>query len=427
VGALNAAKLAEGPGSFSALQDLWLSIQDNDSIYRENPAMDEVIENIDRFTGWAPKAIFAGLAAPLIGHLITEVTRVPPPDPIADLDRIQSLYRATPLRRMIRRNLDPRRVAESGIKLRIATVNRDTGKLCYITETGAMETEDGAYVHRGGLNHDPFPDQPGVVPVTIHDGVIASSAIPLMFEPASIQGEAYWDGAIRDDVPVMKALQLGATDLIIILSSPRKYEPTPLSSLPSMMNVTPVKSAMQAMDIMADEIAKDDLMQAINGMNMLHEVGPEAAAKIQSFPVTRRRPGFAALPGYVVIEPPFRISEITKFDHRLIRANIHLGEIVAKHTRVDMLDRMQPEMVDNDPASGRAPSYRHPTQDPSKTDFDLALAKKIEIRNFLSAQADFWLNQNQWNDGPELHAIFSRILREYEESHLDYPLRRSAA
>lgn len=57
---------------------------------------------------------------------------------------------------------------------------------------------------------------------------MASSAIPLFFKPWLMEGgEYYWDGAVRENVPVRKALELGTTDLIIVLTSPGPWASRP--------------------------------------------------------------------------------------------------------------------------------------------------------------------------------------------------------
>lgn len=56
--------------------------------------------------------------------------------------------------------------------------------------------------------------------------VKATCAIPLVFPPISLQGEAYFDGGICDPIPVRKALADGNEKLLIILTRPVGYEKT---------------------------------------------------------------------------------------------------------------------------------------------------------------------------------------------------------
>lgn len=51
----------------------------------------------------------------------------------------------------------------------------------------------------------------------------ASSAIPFVCRPYSIDGTAYYDGALSDPVPVEKAFQLGCDRVVLLLTKPEHY------------------------------------------------------------------------------------------------------------------------------------------------------------------------------------------------------------
>lgn len=48
----------------------------------------------------------------------------------------------------------------------------------------------------------------------------ASSAIPFVCKPYTVEGTAYYDGALSDPVPVEKAFQLGCDRVVLILTKP---------------------------------------------------------------------------------------------------------------------------------------------------------------------------------------------------------------
>lgn len=48
----------------------------------------------------------------------------------------------------------------------------------------------------------------------------ASSAIPLVCKPYSVNGIAYYDGALSDPVPVQKAFDMGCEQVVVILTKP---------------------------------------------------------------------------------------------------------------------------------------------------------------------------------------------------------------
>ena len=54
-----------------------------------------------------------------------------------------------------------------------------------------------------------------------YDIMKASSAIPFICKPYPIGGRRYFDGALADPVPVIKALELGCDKVIVLLSKPK--------------------------------------------------------------------------------------------------------------------------------------------------------------------------------------------------------------
>lgn len=66
------------------------------------------------------------------------------------------------------------------------------------------------------------------LPVTGEDKtwqtVIASCALPLLFQPVKINGNLYLDGGITDSIPFQKALDDGCEKLIVIITRERSYE-----------------------------------------------------------------------------------------------------------------------------------------------------------------------------------------------------------
>ncbi|MBI5711116.1 MAG: patatin-like phospholipase family protein [Candidatus Eisenbacteria bacterium] len=425
VGSLNAAKLAEGDTHvIPGMLELWRGIRGNEDIYVDSPAFTEFVSKIDEDIEDFQDALTAGhvlgVLFPGVGTFISaglaEGNRPELGPWMRRLDRVESLGSQSPLIRTLRASLDPEKIANSGIKLRVATVARDKGQLCYVTEGGdVVDAHDAPIVHgrysifpsgvvaagsgqqtrilamrrRDEHGEPPPPEDPPPQPdprPTIVDGVIASSAIPLVFEPCWISGQLYWDGAIREDVPIRKALELGATDLIVVLTSPRRYAPASLATLPEDFNVTPVKRLMQSMDIMADQVFQDDINGVLDQLDLLHELGQGIAPRVRSFPLPRDlftvKPFM--IPYYTVIEPPFTLGEVTAFEPEIISANIELGELVARHALL------------NPPA---------PQQE------------RADIVAFMNRQIAYWDSQRrQRNDAQQWRDRFSSKLREYNNS-----------
>ena len=63
------------------------------------------------------------------------------------------------------------------------------------------------------------------------DAVLASAAMPAIFPPVEIDGERYIDGGVVDNVPIQRAVDGGATRIVVLLCSPPVYQP-PVSRRP---------------------------------------------------------------------------------------------------------------------------------------------------------------------------------------------------
>ena len=63
------------------------------------------------------------------------------------------------------------------------------------------------------------------------DAVLASAAMPAIFPPVEIDGERYIDGGVVDNVPIQRAVDAGATRIVVLLCSPPVFEP-PVSKRP---------------------------------------------------------------------------------------------------------------------------------------------------------------------------------------------------
>ena len=63
--------------------------------------------------------------------------------------------------------------------------------------------------------------------------VVASCALPLMFQPVEINGQLYLDGGITDSIPFQKAIDEGCEKIVVIITRERSYikEPEPAISI----------------------------------------------------------------------------------------------------------------------------------------------------------------------------------------------------
>jgi predicted acylesterase/phospholipase RssA len=592
VGALNAAKVAEGGGigCITELLGLWRGIKDNDSIYKKNPLVDKLFDRtLEEWKGWALFSAawtffggmpwFAEAEWPGLDASLDEFK--------AEVDAIESFNLQDPLIELVEQNINPQKVADSGILLRLAAVARDSGDLRFFTEYGDVETVDGFMLKEGRQDGPNINLGDKLLAPNLADGVIASSAIPMIFKPWLVQGgEYYWDGAVREAVPIRKALELGATDLVAILTGsgpwadrpqfePRDYalviervkqvddpdevdlgivrfsgradyyvsvkvghgdpvrspvrdddrdfqpywtfpgavgeirisvydsEDNPdhcdvspvedqrdlhlyfdgetidgdvaqieeygrdypdnlpkvgdlihvkgkgeadrveiwfrfvsydkgssyASSLPDLIRVSPVIRLLQAMGQMQKEVDIGDY-DILDMLDVIHEMAVELGEQpvVHSlnsqniFPLPRDIRGRAyALPRYTVIEAPISLGSIVDFDENIIKANIEIGKIVGKYTRVGFLDCLDAPL--------QAGRYVNPTQDPDKSDVDLAQEMKSAILAYLdevvsSLREKELARGENWLYYARLCNAIERKLNQYRDAHI-VPTRRS--
>ncbi len=57
------------------------------------------------------------------------------------------------------------------------------------------------------------------------EAVLASSAIPAIFPPVEIDGERFIDGSVVDNVPIRRAIDGGATRIVVLLCAPPSFTP----------------------------------------------------------------------------------------------------------------------------------------------------------------------------------------------------------
>ena len=96
---------------------------------------------------------------------------------------------------------------------------------------------------RSGLRYERLEDSPvhlEVVATSLTDGrtqwftsgpaeeaILASAALPALLPPVSVDGEAFIDGGVVDNVPVGRAIAGGAQRVFVLLCGPMHYTPQP--------------------------------------------------------------------------------------------------------------------------------------------------------------------------------------------------------
>ena len=141
-----------------------------------------------------------------------------------------SLYNSSPLRHLVEEHYDPELIQQSGKKLRIGAVSLNTGEYRIFTENAS----------------------------NMIDAILASSSFPAAFCPIEMDNQLWTDGGVREITPLKVAITEGATEIDVIVTSPKdSLEKTDYSNTPSLLKLGP-----RVIDIMSSEIMKNDLLRA---------------------------------------------------------------------------------------------------------------------------------------------------------------------
>lgn len=154
-----------------------------------------------------------------------------------------SLHSGSPLRRLVEESWDGELIQKSGIKLTVGCVSLSSGRYHAIDQTNPR----------------------------ILDYVLASSHLPLVFEPILIDGELWVDGGIRHQIPIIEALKEEPDEIDIIATSPvltERTEPKTDIQLKSMSNV-----AGRAAEILADQVYANDYFTVLRAMKSIEKHG----------------------------------------------------------------------------------------------------------------------------------------------------------
>lgn len=138
-----------------------------------------------------------------------------------------SLNSGAPLRKIVEASFDAVKLASSGVKLTVGCVSLTSGQ--YVAIDGSA---------------------PNII-----EYILASSHLPLVFEPLTLDGEQWVDGGIRHQIPILEALKERPDEIDVIITSPIAFErvmniDTPLTSCPNV--------ALRASEILADQVYIND-------------------------------------------------------------------------------------------------------------------------------------------------------------------------
>lgn len=229
VGALNISLLATGPlkETFPKLKDIWLNqVKGNNSVWRHHLWYYILgciilisclfILSLVSFMFSAPKIITLGIFILAFAAFYF---------PYRVLNNSHSVYNNDPLKKLVTSNLDVDKLKNSGKQVAI----------------GAVSFNSGNYK---SIRH---------VDDKIIDWIMASSAFPVFFPMSFIDGEYWTDGGVVNIAPLSDALEMGATEIDVVITSP-------LNAGYFYGNAALIKQIMRNIDIMSATVLQDDVI-----------------------------------------------------------------------------------------------------------------------------------------------------------------------
>lgn len=138
-----------------------------------------------------------------------------------------SFYDSQPLIDLITKNISLDRIRESGKKVSVGAVSLSSGKYTIFNQ-----------------DNDNFIK-----------AVIASASFPGMLKPIEINGHLWADGGVKEITPIRTAIEMGATEIDIVITSPETRVKMYLEK-PNTIDVLKRSLDLSADKIMANDIEK---------------------------------------------------------------------------------------------------------------------------------------------------------------------------
>ncbi len=162
------------------------------------------------------------------------------------------------------------------------------GPWLYFQQRDAVYSNSGLRkIIEDGITHERLEDTPvpvEVVATSLTDGherwftygpaaeaVLASAAMPAIFPPIEIEGDRYIDGGVVNNVPIRRAIDAGATRIVVLLCTSPVYAPG--------MSKRPIEAVIQALFVAIHARFARDMAQLPDGVEVILCVGSESAAR----------------------------------------------------------------------------------------------------------------------------------------------------
>jgi NTE family protein len=103
------------------------------------------------------------------------------------------------------------------------------------------------------------------------EAVLASAAMPAIFPPIEIEGDRYVDGGVVNNVPIRRALDAGATRIVVLLCNAPLYTPG--------TSRRPIEAVINALFVSINARFPRDMAQLPEGVEVILCVGSEDAGR----------------------------------------------------------------------------------------------------------------------------------------------------
>jgi len=148
-----------------------------------------------------------------------------------------SIKNSKPLHKLVNDNFDQARMLSSGKKLRVGAVSLTTGEYKIFDE-----------------NHP-----------NIKDAILASSAYPASFIPVKVDGQMWLDGGIRQITPLKSAIDMGCSEIDVIITMPKNS----LERFEKSNKL--INNGPRILDIMSEEIMTEDISVSLYINNLIKQ------------------------------------------------------------------------------------------------------------------------------------------------------------
>ncbi len=103
------------------------------------------------------------------------------------------------------------------------------------------------------------------------EAVLASTAMPAIYPPVEIDGERFIDGGVVDNVPIRRAIEAGASRIVVLLCAPPTFTPA--------QPKRPAEAILNALLIAIHSRFPRDMAEIPAGVEVILCVGPESTTR----------------------------------------------------------------------------------------------------------------------------------------------------